>query len=260
MNYYNSLLYTIITSIIISFIIYRSAFKNNKPQCSNFVVNVYLYLALSLSLVGCFIHLYNYILNDKKNVDKLLHNDIILSEMYIYIIISFIIALISIVLLSLRPIFSKKGFIYNHVLWLIFIASISVSLYPYFKSLEFSTILQRCLISTTIIFIIMSLIVIFIPKFLKSTYISFMIGAIIALFVIIITELFLIITSQYSDNLYRIISYIVIFIFSLFITYDTKELFEYAKVCVNSPNYPYFSTNLFLDIINIFVRLIGVNK
>ena len=154
MNYYNSVLYTFITTIIISFIIYRSAFKNNKPQCSNFVVNVYLYLALSLSLVGCFIHFYNYLLNDKNNIDKLEKNDKIFNENYIYIIISFITAIISIVLLSLRPLFSKKGFIYNHVLWLIFIASISVSLYPYFKSLEYSVILQRCLISTSLIFIL----------------------------------------------------------------------------------------------------------
>jgi len=65
-------------------------------------------------------------------------------------------------------------------------------------------------------------------------------------------------TSQYSDNLYRFISYIVIFLFSLFISYDTKEIYDYAKVCVNSPNYPFFSTNLFLDIINILVRFIGI--
>ena len=258
MNYYNSVLYTFIKTIIISFIIYSSAFKNNKPQCSNFVVNVYLYLALSLSLVGCFIHFYNYLLNDKNNIDKLEKNDKIYNENYIYIIISFITAIISIVLLSLRPLFSKKGFIYNHVLWLIFIASISVSLYPYFKSLEYSVILQRCLISTSLIFILMTLIVIYIPDFLKSTHNNFIIGSIIALFVIIFTELFLIMTSQYSDNLYRFISYIVIFLFSLFISYDTKEIYDYAKVCVNSPNYPFFSTNLFLDIINILVRFIGI--
>ena len=38
------------------------------------------------------------------------------------------------------------------------------------------------------------------------------------------------------------------------------KMFEYAKNCVNSPNYPKASVGFFLDLINLFVRLVGVNR
>ena len=63
----------------------------------------------------------------------------------------------------------------------------------------------------------------------------------------------LIITGNYKKNK-LIMSYIVIILFSIFIAYDTNRLAYYAKTCVKSPNYPHHSMNLFLDIINIFVR------
>ena len=82
----------------------------------------------------------------------------------------------------------------------------------------------------------------------------------IALISIIITELYLIITNQYTQNLYSIVSYSVIILFSLFILYDTSRLYHYASICIHSPNYPLVSTNLFLDILNIVVRFMGFSK
>ena len=84
-----------------------------------------------------------------------------------------------------------------------------------------------------------------------------MVGLLLALIAIIISEIYLYLTNQYTNDLYKIISYIVIFVFSLFIIYDTSRLYEYSKQCVNSPNYPSLSTGLFLDIINIFSRLMN---
>ena len=39
-------------TIFVAFLVYISGFKKNKPTCNNYVVNVYLYLALSLSIMG----------------------------------------------------------------------------------------------------------------------------------------------------------------------------------------------------------------
>jgi FtsH-binding integral membrane protein len=257
MNYYNILFFTLLSTFLLVLLIYKSAFKNGKPQCDNFVTNVYLYLALSFSMVGCFIHFYNYIFNKPEDVVKFISTKETIQQISKYIIISFMIALISIIILSFQPIFSKKGFILNHNIWILFLFSISLCLYPYFKSYEYSIQLQKILIMVSFIFLFMSLLVFIIPEFLRKTYHIAITGFLIALLTIIITELFLLLTGQYTKDKYNIISYFVILLFSLFITYDTSRLFEYAKICVNSPNYPLVSTNLFLDIINIFVRMMN---
>ena len=44
----------IIAFIIILYLISTSSFKNGKPTCNNYVFNVYLYLAMSITLIGLF--------------------------------------------------------------------------------------------------------------------------------------------------------------------------------------------------------------
>ena len=59
--------------------------------------------------------------------------------------------------------------------------------------------------------------------------------------------------------LFRGISYFVILIFMGFILYDTKRLQINAKECVKA-DYIRESLKLFLDILNIFVRLVGLGR
>ena len=260
MNYKNSILFTFLSTIIISIFVYKYAFVNNKPHCNNFITNVYLYLALSFSFVGCFVHGYNYSLNDSKNVARLLPEMKVYTQIAPYVLLSFLVAIGSVIALAIQPLFSKEGFIKNHIIWLVFLSSISLTLYPYFKSIEYSLVLQRVLLMTSILFLTMSSLVFVIPEFLSKTYGIALMSFLLALITIIITELFLLFTGQYTKNLYTYISYFVIILFSIFISYDTSRLFQYAKICVNSPNYPLLSTNLFLDILNIFVRMMGLSR
>ena len=253
-------MFTILFTFFLIYLIYKNAFVNGKPHCNHFVSNVYLYLALSFSLCGIFINVYNFILNKKNEQSILLDKDKAFQQISSYIILAIIMTFVSIIFLSTRPFFSKKGYILNHFVWLLFIASISITLYPYFKSYDFSVVLQKSLIMTCIIFLCMTVIVNIIPNLIKETYKKVMLGLMISLISIIITELYLIITNQYTKNIYSIISYFVIILFSLFIMYDTSRLYHYASICINSPNYPLVTTNLFLDIINIFVRLLGNSK
>lgn len=256
MNYNNFVLFTVVATFALLTLIYKSAFKNGKPQCNNFVVNVYLYLALALSIVGCFIHLYNYILNSPSEVVKYISREETYRQISKYMLISIIITLLSVIYLSFRPLFSKNGYVLNHFIWLVFLSSISLTLYPYFKAKEYSIQLQKVLLMVILIFLFMSGLVFIIPQFIKTTYAIATSGLLIGLLSIIVIELFLYITGQYTKSIYNIISYIVILLFSLFISYDTYSLFMFAKICINSPNYPLLSTNLFLDIINLFVRLL----
>ena len=254
------LVFILLFTFFLIYLIYNNAFVNGKPHCNHFVSNVYLYLALSVSLCGTFIHIYNYLFNGKKDVSTLLDTDKAFQQISSYLIVAIIMTFVSIIILSSRPLFSKKGYLFNHFIWLLFIASISITLYPYFKSYEFSVVLQKSFLMTCILFLCMTTIVNLIPNLIKGTYKKVILGLMIALFSIIITEFYLIVTNQYTKNLYSIVSYIVIILFSLFIVYDTSRLYHYATICINSPNYPLVSTNLFLDILNIFVRLLGNSK
>ena len=65
-------------------------------------------------------------------------------------------------------------------------------------------------------------------------------------------------TKSYNSMLLRGISYFVIFLFMGFILYDTKRLQINAKACVKA-DYIKESLSLFLDIFNIFVRILGLN-
>jgi FtsH-binding integral membrane protein len=251
-------MYVILTTFVLMFMVYSNAFVNGKPHCNHFIKNVYLYLALSFSLCGVFIQIYNYLLNTKADRNQLLEKEKTLQQIQNYMMVTFIVSLVSIIMLSIRPIFSKTGYLLNHSLWLIFLASISFTLYPYFKSIEYASSLQRALIMTTLIFLCMTSIVGIIPNLIQSTYKKMMVALLFALIAIIITELYLIFTNQYTNDLYKSMSYVVIVVFSLFIVYDTSRLYAYSKQCVNSPNYPLLSTGLFLDIINIFSRWMNI--
>ena len=82
-----------------------------------------------------------------------------------------------------------------------------------------------------------------------------MIGLFIGLITVIIIEIVSIFfltqnKNSNSENNYgwrKYITYFIIVLFSLFVSYDTITVFREAKSCVNYPNYPKSSLNFFLD-------------
>lgn len=231
-----NIVWLFISTLVFSFFIYIYAFAKGVPTCNHFVSNVYLYLALSLSLCGNFIQLYE------------LYPQLVLPPLA-----AFLISIVSVVVLAIQPMFSKKGFLFNHFIWLIFLASISTTLVPIFKNNAENV--QFALFSTLIIFVTMSLVAVMFPAFLTRTYSKIVGGLMLGLLAILLSELFLFLTGQYTSWVKHIMTYVVVMLFSVFIAYDTNRVYHFASMCVQSPNYPLVSTNLFLDLINIFVRL-----
>lgn len=260
MTYQLFLSFTILSTLILSVITYRNAFVNGKPHCNNFVTNVYLYLALSFALIGSFVHVYNFIFNPSSQRGKHIDEYIAYSQIMPYIFVSFVISIVSIIILSMGDMFTKDGILVNHTLWLVFVGSIALTLYPIFKSKQLATIVPRALLMTIGIFLLMSFFVYAFPTFFESTYKRMTTGLLIALLIIIMAELYLIASDSYTQRQYKIISYILISLFSLYVSYDTSRILNYAKKCIDSPNYPKISTSLLIDIVNIFVRLVGVSR
>lgn len=236
----------VLTTILFAFLVYISGFKKNKPTCNNYVINVYLYLALSLSLMGLFI--YN-IPFEKAPIHP-----------FIVIIFSFLF----IILLSIQSPFQTKmnDVLLSHLYWFLFVLSISAISWVYFKIPMFSQHLNTSIMLVALIFVVMSAIVYISPEFFKKTYGVAMGSLLLVLIMIIIFELSMILFSENYGNTqsFRYVSYLVILVFSVFISYDTSRIFTLAEKCTNYPNYPQSSISFFLDVINLFARIISLQS
>jgi len=251
----------IISFIIILYLISQFSFKNGKPTCDNYVFNVYLYLAMSITLIGLFAYVINNLISAPNEKHELMPMTYIHQKLGMYSIIGIILSFVFIIMMAFTPSFSKEGHTYNHIIWIGFIASISVMIYPYFKSIELASIVDDALISTALVFIFMSIIVYLNPSFFSGTYNYVMPGLIVGLLSVILVSLFnLFITKDTevfkSTQIY--LSYVVIILFSLFVSYDTSKMFEMARLCVKYPNYPKNSVDFFLDLLNLFVSFVNI--
>ena len=83
-------------------------------------------------------------------------------------------------------------------------------------------------------------------------------GLLIGLIAIIVVELlhFLFFMSSRSLSFMKFMSYIVIILFSMFVSYDTFEMVKREEQCTSLPNYPKLSIDFFLDLLNLFSRVL----
>jgi len=252
----------IISFIIVLYLISILSFKDGMPTCDNYVFNVYLYLALSITLIGLFSYVINNLISKNESErHELMPMNYVYNKLGMYLFLGIILSFVFIIMMAFTSSFSKEGHVYNHIIWLLFIASISLMIYPYFKAEELSNVIDDALLSTAMVFILMSLIVYMHPSFFSGSYNYVMPGLIVGLLAIILVALYNIFfvkdTEQFrKTSLY--ISYFVIILFSLFVSYDTSKMFEMAKICVKYPNYPKSSIDFFLDLLNLFASFVNV--
>ena len=219
--------------IIVTIFIYNYAFL--APQCENYVINTYLYLAASVIIL-------------------VLATQIIpqsISRSYFWT--SFITSLILIIYIAIQPnnLESKTQVALNHIVWFVFIVTIGSSM-----QIQTSLSTQQQIIQASsyasIIFALMSLMVYIYPDYFKRAQDHMQKGLLLSLIAVIIIEVFQLWTKSATNH--RFINYIVILIFSLYVSYDTSRMFDLAEQCKKLPNYPKLSTSFFLDILNLFSR------
>jgi len=232
---YFSIILTVILVLVI--IILNKAIKNGQFTCNNFIVNTYLYLALALMIVSLCVGYFE----DNTNLLKFKERNIL------SVIITFV---------SLFAMFYLQKNIYlSHLLWIIFLISISYTLLPLYELLNRDKTLVKSLISTVIIVLIMTFIAYKYPKYINLNIYSTLIMSLVIGIILSIVNYFY--KTKYRSKFRIILSYFFIFLFSLFILHDTKFLRIKATMCHAKgllPNYPRDSLNLFLDILNIFTN------
>lgn len=251
-------------------IIYFSSFKNGIPTCNNYVVNVYLYLALFIILYYLFTRLQNKLMFKKDKQKKLLTSEETFETTKKYSNIYFFSGLFVIILLFLNPIplfFEPSkypsSFIYSFFTFTLLIFLFSGMSISFFKSKQYSKYITEALQIVFIIFITMSYLVYTFPLFFEKSYSYVVPGLLVALLASILFSLINIFTANSQESFLtfaKIIAYIGIVIFSIFISYDTSRVFQNEKLCnlQRIPNYPQESYIFFLDILNIFNKILFI--
>ena len=241
-----------LTGLII-IILMMSAFHIKKSNlrftCSRYILNTYLYVFLSfliiaLSLVSAEHHKFNYV-----PTTGLFFGLFLLS-------IGFL------VLTMLVTPNSTSTTIIKHILWLAFILMLTALFYPLYRSITDNKIIISAIVTTLTLVLLLSVFAFKRPDLISLTW-----GPILftLLVTVIIFELvlFLFVPKLRLNNrslLSKVMAYVVILLFIFYILYDTKMMTIRAKACKDNADYISESLHLFLDIFNIFIRIISLNR
>jgi hypothetical protein len=239
-----SIFIAVLVLVALLFSIAFNSFEKGKFTCNRYIMNTYLYVILTFNIIALLWL-------------SLEHNGISINfTLWQYLGLFLITLGIIWVLLTVNP----KFVVPKHVLWLIFVIGIGTLVYPLYNSFSDKNIVLSAALTTILLTLVLSAI-----AFIKPEWISLSMGPILffLLLAIIIMEITMLIVYRKNyrqiRGMFRATSYFVIFLFIGFILYDTKMLQIRAKQCVNA-DYLNESLKLFLDIFNIFVRVLGLSR
>ena len=224
--------------------VFNFAFKDGKPTCEPYLINTYLYLALAITFIG-------FVLTSKQ-VEK--HaNDIPLFALFLFTIGG-------IIALSIT-----KGVVASHIIWIGIVLLLGLTMAPLFYLVRNDDGQKAfsALVSTISVFLVSTLVAFMGHDSIKQYLGSFGLMLFVVLLSIILIELYYIfIAESYPQNTHRMISYIVIALFSFYVVYDTVRIQERGKICskTNPANYPKESLSFVLDVLNIFVRFLSLSR
>lgn len=214
---------------------YMSAFKNHKPTCDRYMLNYFLYLITSIVLYLTFSELNEeYGINDNK----------------MSLFISLIGSIIIIFAFSATKNIWLRHLLYIGLLFLLAIGS--KKLYDMYDKEEINGAIKKLLL----ILVVCAFIAIKFPDLIKPGFIN---AAMISLIIVII--LTLIDHFVFKGKYNKLISTVIIFIFTIFIIYDTNRVIGYSKKCKGDKNgaeYLDHVLDMFLNIINVFTSLLNI--
>ena len=229
--------------LVLLYTIAINSFEDGKFTCNKYLLNTYLYIILTFNIL--------IIINLTLEYNKV--------QLPLTIPLLFVLLFVNIGIIFLLHRIDPTQVVLKHLVWLIFVLIISLIVYPLYVNSSKQVVISA-LFTTLFLTVVLSAV-----AYAKPEWISLSWGPILffALLAVIIMELLLIFLFRNNlgkrSGLFRAISYVVILIFMGFILYDTKRLQINAKECVKA-DYIKESLKLFLDILNIFVRLVGLRR
>jgi len=220
--------------VIVSFMIAINSFKDKKFTCSNYILNTYLYIILSLIIVSLIVLI----------IQSYFNNRIKLIGKFYWIF--FVIVLLSLMAtLYVNP----QKIIIKHIFWFIFIFLMGITLYPIYQYTKDNDIFLKTTITCLVIVLSLTFIAFIKPEFISLSWGPVLLVLLIAGIIMRLCDIFL--NKNKNNNWTYYLSYFFVFIFSFLLLYDTKKLQVNAKTC-KDPDYINESIGIFLDIINIY--------
>ena len=214
--------------------IYLSAFKGGKQTCDRYFVNYFLYLLTSLA-----VYFYS-----STELDFGISANRIKSIIALVLLFGLIFALQMV-----------DNIYIKHIIWFSIIILLGIFAKKYhekFNEKEVKSVLKKLII---VLLVCIGIALIF-PQILKPNLEIALLFALIITLILKILDQF-VFKKDYSKK----ISYLVIFIFSAFVMYDTKRVMEFSKKCVDGKTgYLDNVLNMFLNVVNIFNNLLLVNE
>ena len=223
------------TAIPILFgVIYISAFKNGEQTCDRYFANYFLYLLTSLMV-------YFYSSNELDfGISGSRLKNFIATILVIILLVSF---------------YRFDNIYIRHLIWfsiIIILGILGKKFHQMFSEKKIKSVLQKLII---VLIVCIGIAVIF-PQMLKQNI------EIAVLFGLLITIILRVMDRYLFDHKYTDpISYIVVFLISLFVMYDTKRVMEFSKKCVSGKTgYLENVLNMFLNIVTIFNNLLSISE
>lgn len=244
MNY--KILSSILSIVIVLFLIIKNslAFNPIRFHCPNYILNSYLYLFLSIAIV--FTSLLSL---EESKIDS---SQIFKGNAIIFLFILSMLLIFALIYVGPEYFFTK------HALWILYLIISGIFIYPIFQKKK--GIFYQSGLTTLLLITCLSIVTFVKPELISDNwFLPLFIGLIVLIGTRIIERL-LSIYGVIDNRIYsKLISYVGILLFSFWTLYDTKQLIKRGANCVN-PDYINQSLDIFLDALNIFVKLTDINE
>lgn len=223
---------------------YINAFKQNKFTCNKYILNTYLYILLAFIFITIMVLSLEY-----RNVD--------IKMTFWQLIAVFLITLGVLIILMMTPV---KYLVAKHLLWLLFILLIGFIMYPLIHQTKNKNIVLSALLTTITLVVTLSFVAFWKPEWISLSWGPVLFTLLLAGIILELISIFIFGTHRDKNTyIYKGFMYFFIVLFSFYVLYDTKMLQVRAKLC-KVADYLNESLNLFLDIVNIFVRILALSR
>lgn len=220
---------------------------NNDEEFSRsiFVTNTYLYVILAIMIAALTITIIK--------ATKFMPNEFAIFCLAIILIFSFAFV-------------NKTNVMLRTIIWVLFVMTMGALMYPIYEINGNSSVFSNSAIAVIVLVAVLTYITNQFPDEYFDSWGPMLLGG---LFTLIVFQLLdLLFGDPISSGRYKMYAYIGLFVFSAYIMYDTKKIYQHARVaeiCVRSggdklacADYPWRSMNLFLDILNLFSSMNSV--
>ena len=224
------------------------SFKGGQFTCSRYILNTYMYIFLSLVIL----------MLEILGLDKLGYKSFmdlpLIRDNFVWLIPYLIMLLVLVI--SVQNV-NPQNVVLKHSLWLLLILMLGMSTLVFYKVAQSNNTLHQVLLILVGILGMFTTIAFIKPEWISMSWGPVLLFSLIAL---IITQIVVYIFFPNRRNV-KILAYVAVVLFTLFILYDTKRVQENAKTCVEGKaDYINESLNLFLDILNIFQNLVMIKE